>query len=89
MLQHHPNRPLANLRRKLIRRLARHRSTPSGVGASGQPGAVHPQDAGDIVAHTQALERFITGDAARTFLATTGQRGTKAHNPVAPQQFDA
>jgi len=40
MLQHHPHRPLANLRRKLVRRLARHRSTFSGVGASDKPGAV-------------------------------------------------
>jgi hypothetical protein len=40
MIQHHPHRPLANLRRELVRRLARHRSSLSGVGASDKPGAV-------------------------------------------------
>ena len=33
-----------DLRRKLVRRLARHGSTFSRVGASGNPGAVHIQD---------------------------------------------
>jgi hypothetical protein len=40
VLQHHPHRPFANLRRELVRRLARHRSSLSGVGASGKTGAV-------------------------------------------------
>jgi hypothetical protein len=44
MIQHHPHRPLANLRRELVRRLARHRSSLSGVGASDKPGAVHHCD---------------------------------------------
>ena len=35
------NRAFAHLSRKLVRRLARHRSTFSGVGASDKPGAVH------------------------------------------------
>ena len=41
VIQHHPHRAVADLRRKLVRRLARHGSTFSGVGASGKPGAVH------------------------------------------------
>ncbi|MEG3169651.1 hypothetical protein U1737_15775, partial [Sphingomonas sp. LB3N6] len=36
----HPYRPLADFGRKLVRRLARHGSTFSGVGASDKPGAV-------------------------------------------------
>jgi hypothetical protein len=40
MLDHHPHRPLADLRCKLVRRLAHTGSTFSGVGASGKPGAV-------------------------------------------------
>ncbi|WP_343794939.1 hypothetical protein, partial [Sphingomonas trueperi] len=39
--QHHPHRARANLRRELVRRLARHRPFLSGVGASDKPGAVH------------------------------------------------
>jgi hypothetical protein len=38
----HPHRPLAHLRRKFACRLARHRSSLSGVGASDKPGAVQP-----------------------------------------------
>jgi hypothetical protein len=34
VFQHHPHHLLANLRRKFVRRLALHRSTLSGVGAS-------------------------------------------------------
>jgi len=37
----HANRALADLRGKLVRRLAHRGSTLSGVGASGKPGAVH------------------------------------------------
>jgi hypothetical protein len=40
VIQHQPHRALANLRRKLVRRLAHHGPTFSGVGASDQPGAV-------------------------------------------------
>ena len=40
VIQHHPHRAGADLRRKLVRRLACHRSTLSGVGASDKPGAV-------------------------------------------------
>jgi transposase InsO family protein len=41
VIQHHPHRPATDLWRKLVRCLARYRSTFSGVGASGKPGAVH------------------------------------------------
>src|SRR6202007_570994 len=41
MIQHHPHRTLADLRRKLVRRRTRHGSTFLRVGASGKPGAVH------------------------------------------------
>ena len=41
VIQHHPHRAGADLRRKLVRRLACHGSTFSRVGASGKPGAVH------------------------------------------------
>ncbi|MEH3036219.1 MAG: recombinase family protein [Sphingomonas adhaesiva] len=40
MVQHHPHCTRAHLRRKLVRRLARHSPFLSGVGASGKPGAV-------------------------------------------------
>jgi len=40
MIENHPHRTLADLRRKLVRRLAHIGSTLSGVGASGKPGAV-------------------------------------------------
>ena len=40
MIQNHPHRAGADLRRKLVRRLACHGSILSGVGASGKPGAV-------------------------------------------------
>jgi hypothetical protein len=41
MIQNHPDRTIADLRRKLVRRLACHGSILSGIGASGKPGAVH------------------------------------------------
>jgi hypothetical protein len=41
VIQHHPHRAPTDLRRKLVRRLACHRSIFSGVGASDKPGAVH------------------------------------------------
>jgi hypothetical protein len=41
VIQHHPHRAGTDLRRKLVRCLARHGSTFSGVGASAKPGAVH------------------------------------------------
>jgi hypothetical protein len=40
VIENHPYRPLADFERKLVRRLARHGSTFSGVGASDKPGAV-------------------------------------------------
>jgi len=40
VIEYHPHRTLADLRRKLVRRLAHIGSTFSGVGASGKPGAV-------------------------------------------------
>lgn len=40
VIQHQPHRPLAHLGGELVRRLASHGSTFSGVGASGKPGAV-------------------------------------------------
>ena len=40
MIRHHPHRPLAGFRRKLVRRLADTGSTISGVGASDGFGAV-------------------------------------------------
>jgi hypothetical protein len=41
VIENHPYRPLADFGRKLVRRLARHGSTFSGVEASNKPGAVH------------------------------------------------
>ncbi|MBY8829930.1 hypothetical protein, partial [Hephaestia mangrovi] len=41
VIENHPHRTIADLRRKLVRRLAHTGSTFSGVGASGKPGAVH------------------------------------------------
>ena len=46
VLQHHPHRALADLRRKLVRCLACHGSIFSRVGASGKPGAVQSIDQG-------------------------------------------
>lgn len=40
VVQHHPNRTIPHLRRKLVRRFARHSPFLSGVGASGKSGAV-------------------------------------------------
>jgi hypothetical protein len=40
VIENHPHRSLADFRRKLVRCLARHDSTFSGVGASDKPGAV-------------------------------------------------
>jgi hypothetical protein len=40
VIQHHPDRPLADFRCKLVRRLAHIGSVYSRVGASGKPGAV-------------------------------------------------
>ena len=40
VVQHHPHRTLTHFRRILVRCLACHRSTFSGVGASDKPGAV-------------------------------------------------
>ena len=40
VIENHPYRPLADFGRKLVRRLARHGSTFSGVGASDKPGAI-------------------------------------------------
>jgi hypothetical protein len=40
VIENHPHRSLADFRRKLVRCLARHGSTFSGVGASDKPGAV-------------------------------------------------
>ena len=40
VIQYHPHRPGTDLGRKLVRCLARHRSTLSGVGASDKPGPV-------------------------------------------------
>jgi hypothetical protein len=42
VIQDHPHRAGSDLGRKLVRRLACHGSTFSGVGASDKPGAVHP-----------------------------------------------
>jgi transposase InsO family protein len=44
VIQNHPNRAIAHLGRKLVRCLACHRSTFSGVGASDKPGAVQTKD---------------------------------------------
>lgn len=41
VIPHHPNGPLAHLRRERVPRRARHRSSRSGVGGSDRPGAVH------------------------------------------------
>jgi len=40
LIVNHPHRSLSDFRRKLVRCLARHGSTFSGVGASDKPGAV-------------------------------------------------
>jgi hypothetical protein len=48
VIEHHPHRSLANFRRILVRCLACHRSTFSGDGASGKPGAVHSQSGGTL-----------------------------------------
>ncbi|MCK8455114.1 hypothetical protein, partial [Sphingomonas faeni] len=47
VIENHPYRPLADFGRKLVRRLARHGSTFSGVGASDKPGAVQRPWPGD------------------------------------------
>jgi hypothetical protein len=49
VIEHHPHRTLAHFRRILVRCLACHRSTFSGVGASDKPGAVHPQGEGFFI----------------------------------------
>jgi hypothetical protein len=46
VIQHQPNRTLGHFRGDLVRRLAHDGPTFSGVGASGKPGAVHPQPTG-------------------------------------------
>ncbi|MFA5969340.1 MAG: hypothetical protein WC816_08895, partial [Sphingomonas sp.] len=45
VIHHHPHRPCTDLRRKLVRRLACHGSTFSGVEASDKPGAVQREPA--------------------------------------------
>lgn len=40
VIQHHPDRSITHLRRKLVRRLAHIGSIYSRVGASGKPGTV-------------------------------------------------
>src|SRR3546814_408499 len=45
VIQHHPDRSLAYLRRKLVRRFAHSGSFYSRVGASGKPGAVQTASA--------------------------------------------
>ena len=50
VIQNHPDRTIADLRRKLVRRLACHGSILSGVGASGKSGAVQVEYL-DPIAH--------------------------------------
>src|SRR5437899_8302089 len=57
VIQHHPHRPATDLWRKLVRCLARHGSTFSGVGASDKPGAV--QECSFF-----GVARLITGGSA-------------------------
>ena len=44
VIRHHPDRSVAHLRRKRVRRLAHRGSIYSRVGASGKPGAVHRKE---------------------------------------------
>lgn len=57
VIQHDPNRAVANLRRKLVGRLACHGSTFSGVGASDQPG----RGSVDIVSAAPLSQRDVNG----------------------------
>ncbi len=56
VIQNHAYRPLANFRRELVRCLAHNRPFLSGVGASGNPGAVQTGVA--IFAETGALSQL-------------------------------
>ncbi|MDB5711777.1 MAG: hypothetical protein JWL96_3847, partial [Sphingomonas bacterium] len=51
VVENHPYRAIADLRRKLVRRLAHIGSTFSGVGASGKPGAVQSHFAPAVLAN--------------------------------------
>lgn len=88
MLQHHPHRTLADLRRELVRRLARHRSSRSGVGASDKPRALHrprgPADSAPAVNEWGILARRGTVGMARGARNRLNRRA--AHPPPAPPE---
>jgi len=56
VIQHHSHSAVTHLRRKSVRRLARHRSSLSGVGASDKPGAVHKDLSGRV---EKDIERIL------------------------------
>ena len=62
VFQHHPDRALAHLGGKLVRRLARHSPVLSGVGASGKPGAVHIEQVlwPEFQQLDEALRRYLS-----------------------------
>jgi ABC-type lipopolysaccharide export system ATPase subunit len=81
VILHHPNRAATHLRRKLVRRLARHSPILSGVGASDKPGAVQNSkvalkfadygyvlDAGRIALKGKASELLHDDSVVRTYL---------------------
>jgi hypothetical protein len=85
MVKHHPYRPIAHLRRKLVRRFARHGPFLSGVGASSRPGAVHIYQS-LFVQGRGALRRELTaclrcGRALRMPRARTRGRGKTFISP--------
>src|SRR4051812_44566361 len=68
VIQDHPHRAGSDLGRKLVRRLACHGSTLSGVGASDKPGTVHAESPGSSGSEAWPMRYCITLIAKRTTL---------------------
>jgi len=58
-VENHPHHTLADLRGKLVRRLAHDAPSYSGVGASGKPGAVHKRLLADTMLDNVVLKDLL------------------------------
>jgi hypothetical protein len=68
------NRAAADLRRKLVGRLAHGGSTNSGVGASGKPGAVHTSSSPLLASGRAATAANIRATVCRDYTALAPNR---------------